>query len=73
MPNVSEHGTDPERESTYRRGYLHGAQNAISGLVHLLSKEDKLKVEGWLANVLTPWGHDQALGQSQAPDFPRLS
>jgi|BarGraIncu00222A_1022003.scaffolds.fasta_scaffold32140_3 hypothetical protein len=73
MPKLSEHVTDQEREFAYRRGYLHGVHAAISGLVHLLPNDDKVKVEVWLANQLTPWEQDQSLGQFQAPDFPRLS
>jgi hypothetical protein len=71
MPSLADHQSNPEW-AAYRRGYAHGVEAAISGLVHLLSADDRAKVETWYANVLSPWSQDQKQNQSLAPDFPRI-
>jgi hypothetical protein len=72
MPSLAEHQTDPEREAAFRRGYAHGVKASISGLVDLLSEEEKSKIETWFANVLGPWSRDPNQSQFLAPDFPSL-
>jgi hypothetical protein len=71
MPNISEHETDAEREKVYRRGYVHGVQAMISGIVDKLSYDERQTLGVWFANVLTPWSQGTA-GSFLPPDAPRL-
>jgi hypothetical protein len=67
---VSEIGADVE--NTYRRGYAQGAVDVISGIVHLLSDDQKQQVEDWYLHQLTPWRGQQGFASSPPPDFPRI-
>ena len=52
MPNITDYPFNPEHEAKYRRGYVHGVANAISGMVHILSDDHRKTIELWLANRL---------------------
>jgi hypothetical protein len=71
VSQTSDYPDDPERELTYRRGYVHGVAATISGLVDLLSDEDRRRVQKWFATILTPW--KDGGNESTRPEFPKLS
>ena len=61
-----------EVEDTYRRGYAQGVVDVISGIVHLLTDDQKQRVEDWYLRQLTPWRGQQGFTSSPPPGFPKI-
>lgn len=72
MPSISEYEADPEREAAYRRGYVHGVSEVISGVLHHLPESQRKEVDDWFKLRLSKWALDPSQSGFKAPDFPRL-
>ncbi|WP_363352376.1 hypothetical protein [Methylocystis echinoides] len=55
MVNISQGDFDHEREVAYRRGFARGMSEAISGMDHKLSNEEREVMRGWFKKALTAW------------------
>lgn len=72
MPNLTEHPNDLKREAAYRRGYTHGIESMMSGVVDIMNDAEKAKFEAWFSKVLTSWARSDPSQVIMPPDFPRL-
>jgi hypothetical protein len=73
MPSLSDYPFDPDREEAFRRGYAHGVSALISGLIDLVSEQDRQKIDHWYGMELLPWQARARNGFEVAPEFPRIT
>jgi hypothetical protein len=57
MVTLSQIDFDHEREVAYRRGFVRGLSEAISGLAHKLSVQERAIVDQWFNNELGTWAN----------------
>jgi hypothetical protein len=57
MVTISQIDFDHEREVAYRRGFVRGLSEAISGFAHKLSEQERAVVDGWFNNELATWAN----------------
>jgi len=69
---ISQIDFDHEREIAYRRGFVRGLSEAISGIAHKLSIDERAVVDGWLDSELKQWARaSEPSCASPPPAFPR--
>jgi hypothetical protein len=72
MVTISQIDFDHEREIAYRRGFVRGLSEAISGVAHKLSINDRAVVDRWFDNELQHWARSSEPScASPPPAFPR--
>ena len=55
----------------YRRGFIEGADNAVTGVRRKLTEDDLRKIRAWM-KALSKWRAPGGQGQEAAPAFPQL-
>ena len=61
MPSLNDRSQiDPDREITYRRGYIHGVNAIIAAVREHLTDEQFRRLEIWSSNVLGEWTQNLA-------------
>jgi hypothetical protein len=69
MPNFP----NPERERSYRQGYLDGVVAAVSGLTHNFSEPQRQAIEVWFVKNLVPRTSSLDMTVNPPPVFPLVS
>jgi len=72
MPSLADHELDPDRETAYRRGYMHAMSHFMTGVVEKLNESDRKVIEDWHWQKLTPWSRGDVNVFVQPPAFPSL-
>jgi hypothetical protein len=69
---ISQIDFDHEREIAYRRGFVRGLSEAISGIAHKLSIDERAVVDGWFNTDLKRWAmSSEPSCTSPPPQFPK--
>jgi hypothetical protein len=69
MPNFP----NPERERSYRQGYLDGVAAAVAGLSHNFSEPQLEEIDVWFVTKLVPWSSSLDMTANPPPVFPLVS
>lgn len=74
MVTISQIDFDHEREVAYRRGFVRGLSEAISGVAHKLSIQERSIVDGWFDNELLTWARSSEPNCAfPPPRFPKTA
>ena len=72
MPTLDKLEHTPDRERAYRRGYVHGIENMMTGIRHKLSDEETMAFDRWFTKELFAWSQGDTGKFAEAPAFPAL-
>lgn len=71
---ISQIDFDHEREVAYRRGFVRGLSEALSGIAHKLSVQERARVDGWFDTELMKWAKaSEPNCASPPPEFPKTA
>lgn len=74
MVTLSQIDFDHEREVAYRRGFVRGLTEAISGVAHKLSVQERAIVDRWFGNELKTWAYSAKPNCAFPPPvFPKIA
>lgn len=62
---------EPALEAAYRRGFIEGADKAVTGLRRRLTDNDMRKLRAWMRE-LSKWRNPVGDARSPVPPFPEL-